>query len=323
MNRFSSTIGRSPNFESMMRSAHIVAATDVTVLIVGETGTGKELLANLLFDQSSRVGKRFLAINCGALPESIAESELFGHRKGAFTGATSNHKGLLQSAHGGTLFMDEVDSLPLSLQAKLLRFLETGECQPVGEARTEIVDVRIIAASNADLSKKVGTGEFRKDLYYRLNVVPLVVPPLRERQSDIETLTQYFLSEFADQHSTPRSGLSKTALNALKSYDWPGNIRELRNLCERLSILLAGQTIERENLPPEILTTDTPILTTDTPNRRSAFDLPKTGLNLETLEIDFIHQALARTGGNRTKSARLLGMTRDTFLYRIQKYGIS
>lgn len=294
----------------------MIAATDVTVLITGETGTGKELLANLLLDQSSRVGKPFVAINCGALPESIAESELFGHRKGAFTGATSNHKGLLQLAHGGTLFMDEVDSLTVALQAKLLRFLETGECQPVGEAQTEIIDVRIIAASNTDLHQKVGAGEFRKDLYYRLNVVPLVIPPLRERQSDIEALTQYFLKEFAEQHSVPRMGVSKTALSAMKGYDWPGNIRELRNLCERLSILLAGQTIERENLPPEVLTTVTP-------DRRSAFDLPKAGLNLETLEIDLIHQALARTGGNRTKSARLLGMTRDTFLYRIQKYGIA
>jgi len=294
----------------------MIAATDVTVLITGETGTGKELLANLLLDQSSRAGKPFVAINCGALPESIAESELFGHRKGAFTGATSNHKGLLQSAHGGTLLMDEVDSLTLALQAKLLRFLETGECQPVGEAQTEIVDVRIIAASNSDLYQKVGAGDFRKDLYYRLNVVPLVIPPLRERQSDIEALTQYFLKGFADQHSAPRTGISKTALSAMKGYDWPGNIRELRNLCERLSILLAGQTIERGNLPPEIFTTGIP-------DKRSAFDLPKAGLNLETLEIDLIHQALARTDGNRTKSARLLGMTRDTFLYRIQKYGIA
>ncbi len=309
-------IGRSPNFESLMRSARMVAATNVTVLITGETGTGKELLANLLLNQSARVAKPFMAINCGALPESIAESELFGHRKGAFTGATSNRKGLLQSVHGGTLFMDEVDSLTLALQAKLLRFLEAGECQPVGEARTEIVDVRIIAGSNTDLHQKVSAGEFRKDLYYRLNVVPLVIPPLRERRSDIEALTQHFLKGFADQHSAPISGVSKTALNGMKGYDWPGNIRELRNLCERLSILLAGQTIERENLPPEILTTGVR-------SRGSAFDLPTAGLNLETLEIDLIHQALARTGGNRTQSARLLGMTRDTFLYRIQKHGIA
>lgn len=316
MNSICPMIGRSPNFESLMRSAHMVAATDVTVLITGETGTGKELLANELLQQSPRVAEPFVVVNCAALPESIAESELFGHRKGAFTGAISDQKGLLQSAHGGTLFLDEVDSLTLGLQAKLLRFLETGECQPVGEVRTENVDVRIIAASNADLDQKVDAREFRGDLYYRLNVVPLVIPPLRDRQSDIEDLTHYFLTQFAAEHSTAESNMGKTALNALKSYHWPGNIRELKNLCERLSILLAGKMIERENLPPEILNAGVH-------SRHSVINLPQAGLNLKTLEVDLIHQALERTGGNRSQSARLLGMTRDTFLYRIQKYEIT
>jgi len=316
VNSHHSMVGRSPNFESLMRSAYMVAATDVTVLITGETGTGKELLANELLQLSPRVDKPFVALNCAALPESIAESELFGHRKGAFTGAISHHKGLLQSAHGGTLFLDEVDSLTLALQAKLLRFLETGECQPVGEARTENVDVRIIAASNASLDKKVDAREFRGDLYYRLNVVPLVIPPLRERQSDIEDLIHHFLTKFATQHSAAKPNISNAALGAMKSYNWPGNIRELKNLCERLSILLAGRTIERDNLPSEILHAGIR-------GTHPVINLPQAGLNLETLEVDLIHQALERTGGNRSKSARLLGMTRDTFLYRIQKYEIA
>lgn len=318
MDFFETMIGRSPNFESLMRNAHMVSATDVTVLITGETGTGKELLAQAVQHHSSRSDKPFVTLNCAALPESLAESELFGHRKGSFTGAVTNHAGLLQTAHNGTLFLDEVDSLTMAVQAKLLRFLETGECQRVGEARTGNVNVRIIAASNSDLNKKIEAGEFRKDLYYRLNVVPLVIPPLRERRSDIEQLVVYFLKRFADEHSMKVPKVSKAAFTVMGSYDWPGNIRELKNLCERLSILLAGRTIERESLPPEL-----------TSNRKLGtipaitVNLPETGLNLESLEIDLIHQALARTHGNRSKSARLLGMTRDTLLYRIQKYGIA
>lgn len=310
---FKALIGQSPNFEALLRSAKMVAATDVTVLIAGETGTGKEILANALQRCSPRAEKAFITLNCAALPESIAESELFGHRKGAFTGAIAHQSGRLQAAHGGTLFLDEIDSLPLSLQAKLLRFLETGECQPVGETATQNVDVRVIAATNVDLSEKIAAGGFRKDLYYRLNVVPLEIPPLRERAGDIERLVHYFMEKFACEHALPQAVFSKAALNKMCAYSWPGNVRELRNICERLSILLAGRVIEAENLPYEI---------NGGSAQKPLFSLPDWGIELEKVEIDLIHQALARTQGNRSRAARLLGISRDTLLYRIQKYGI-
>lgn len=316
MDFFRSMIGGSPNFESLLRSARIVAGTDVTVLVTGETGTGKELLAKALQKHSPRAHKPFVTLNCAALPESIAESELFGHRKGAFTGATSGHKGFLQTADVGTLFLDEVDSLTLPLQAKLLRFLETGECQPVGEAHTEYVDVRVIAATNIDLAEKIEAGDFRKDLFYRLNVVPLVLPPLRERSGDVEYLVDHFVKEFSESHRITAPKIGKSAWKVMKSYHWPGNVRELRNLCERLTILLAGRTIESENLPTE--------LKIGVQGKRSSIvSLPEAGIDLETLEVELIRQALVRTDGNRSKSARLLGISRDTLLYRINKYGIA
>ena len=312
---FERLIGQSPNFEALLRSAKMVAATDVTVLITGETGTGKEVLAQALKQHSPRTDKPFITLNCAALPESLAESELFGHKKGAFTGAVGNQPGRLQAADGGTVFLDEVDSLPIPLQAKLLRFLETGEIQPVGETHTHNVDVRIIAATNANLQDKIVKGEFRRDLYYRLNVVPLEIPPLRDRLGDIPLLLRHFMEHFAQDHKLPVASFGKSALQRLSSYPWPGNVRELRNVCERLSILLAGRVIEDGNLPPEIT------------NRATApkplFDLPELGIDLEKVEMDLIRQALTRTNGNRSRSARLLGISRDTLLYRMQKYGIS
>lgn len=312
---FDRLIGQSPNFEALLRSAKMVAATDVTVLIVGETGTGKEVIAHALKEHSPRASKPFMTLNCAALPESLAESELFGHKKGAFTGAVGNQSGRLQAADGGTVFLDEVDSLPVPLQAKLLRFLETGEIQPVGETFATRVDVRIIAATNTSLQDRIAKGEFRKDLYYRLNVVPLEIPPLRERMGDIHVLLQHFQTQFARDHKLPEPTYSKNALNRLLAYSWPGNVRELRNVCERLSILLAGRTIEENNLPPEIVNR--------TPVQKPLFDLPELGIDLEKVEMDLIRQALNRTNGNRSRSARLLGISRDTLLYRMQKYGIS
>jgi two-component system, NtrC family, response regulator HydG len=312
---FDALIGQSPNFEALLRSASMVAATDVTVLIVGETGTGKEVLASALQQNSPRADKTFITLNCAALPEAIAESELFGHRKGAFTGAVANQLGRLHAADGGTLFLDEVDSLPLPLQAKLLRFLETGEIQPVGDTHTMNVDVRIIAATNASLEDKIARGEFRRDLFYRLNVVPLEIPPLRERMGDIQILLSFFIKRFATDHNLPVVAFSKSALSRLQSYAWPGNVRELRNVCERLSILLAGRVIEEGNLPAEFLNR--------APAQKSIFALPELGIELEKVEIDLIQQALTRTNGNRSRSARLLGISRDTLLYRMQKHGIS
>lgn len=312
---FQKLIGQSPNFEALLRSARMVAATDVTVLVVGETGTGKEVLAHALQQHSPRSDKPFITLNCAALPESLAESELFGHRKGAFTGAIGNQLGRLQAADGGTVFLDEVDSLPISLQAKLLRFLETGEIQPVGETQTSNVSVRILAATNSNLQDKISKGEFRRDLYYRLNVVPLEIPPLRDRIGDIQVLLHHFMKQFATEHRLPEASFSKAALTRLCAYHWPGNVRELRNVCERLSILLAGRHIEENNLPPEIINR--------LPAQKPLFDLPELGIDLEKVEIDLIRQALNRTNGNRSRSARLLGISRDTLLYRMQKYGIS
>ena len=312
---FEALIGQAPNFEALLRSAKMVASTDVTVLLVGETGTGKEVLANALQSRSPRQGKPFITLNCAALPESLVESELFGHRKGAFTGAVGNQTGRLQAADGGTLFMDEVDSLPLPVQAKLLRFLETGEIQPVGDTQALRVDVRIIAATNTELEERIEKGEFRRDLYYRLNVVPLEIPPLRERMGDIPLLLNHFLKFFAEDHRLPPCTLSKPALARLQEHPWPGNVRELRNVCERLSILLAGRVIDENNLPHEIIAPP--------PSQRGAFILPEGGIELEKVEVDLIKQALARTHGNRSHAARLLGISRDTLLYRMQKYGIN
>ncbi len=312
---FESMIGQSPNFESLLRSAGMVAATDVTVLVTGETGTGKEVLANALQKQGPRADKPFVILNCAALPEMLAESELFGHRKGAFTGAISHQAGRFQAAHGGTIFLDEVDSLPVTLQAKLLRFLESGEIQPVGETQTQFVDVRIIAATNANLQQKINRGEFRKDLYYRLNVVPLEIPPLRERLGDIQLLITHFMKCFAEEHRLSPATFSRGAMIRMTQYPWPGNVRELRNVCERLCIFLAGRVIEETNLPFEILN--------QTSSEKPVFALPEFGIELDKLEMDLIRQALSRTRGNRTHSARLLGISRDTLLYRMHKYGIS
>lgn len=318
MDAFKSLIGRSPNFEAMLRSAQLIASTDVTILITGETGTGKEVVANALQKHSARCNEPFVTLNCAALPEGIAESELFGHSKGAFTGALSNQSGRLQTAHNGTLFLDEVDSLSLALQAKLLRFLETGECQPVGQAQTVNVDVRIIAATNTSLQDKIAAGEFRQDLFFRLNVVPLQIPPLRDRSGDVDRLVNYFIEHFSAKHRLPAPRFAKSAMEVMRNYSWPGNVRELRNMCERLLILLPGQTLEASNIPHEIHARATP----SSAKGQSGFALPESGIDMETLEIDLINQALARTKGNRSQAARLLGMSRDTFLYRIHKYGI-
>ncbi|WP_198246694.1 sigma-54 interaction domain-containing protein [methane-oxidizing endosymbiont of Gigantopelta aegis] len=317
MTTFNSIIGQSPAFESLLRSAQVIAATDVTVLIKGETGTGKEVMANAIQQGSPRAKKPFITLNCAALPENLVESELFGHKKGAFTGAINNKKGLLQVANGGTLFLDEINSLPLAIQAKLLRFLESGECLAIGETKPYKSDVRIIAATNTDLLTQIDEGKFRQDLFFRLSVVPLEIPPLRQRTEDIEALSQHFFKEFSERYSVARSQFSKQAIKKLRHYGWPGNIRELRNLCERLSILLPGTTIEAENLPIEF------IGKVSNDNDMDTFILPENGLQLETLEASIIHQALTRTKGNRSKSARLLGISRDTLLYRIQKYGLS
>lgn len=312
MQNFNTLKGDSPNFQSVLRNAKIIASTDVTVLIKGETGTGKEVLASAIQKESSRSNRPFVTINCAALPEGIVESELFGHHAGSFTGAIDNKPGILQTANHGTVFLDEINSLSLPVQAKLLRFLESGECFPVGATKPDMLDVRVITATNADLAEQIDAGKFRQDLYFRLNVVPLEIPALSERPGDIKQLTQYFIDLFAKQHSIAPPTISTATEHNLSGYSWPGNVRELRNLCERLTILLSGRTIEPENLPHEF----------HIRSETAMFSLPDIGISLEILEADLIHQALQRTNGNRSQSARLLGISRDTLMYRIQKHGL-
>lgn len=311
-------LGQSSEFCTVIRAARIVAMTEVTTLILGESGTGKELLAQAIHHHSHRIKGPFIALNCAALPESIAESELFGHRKGAFTGAISDQPGRIQAAEGGTLFLDEIGELPLSIQAKLLRFLETGECQVVGQTQIDKVNTRIIAATNRDLYAQTQAGKFRQDLYYRLNIVPLELPPLRHRLDDLEKLLLIFTKRLAQQHDLPMPNYAPATLKQLRNHAWPGNIRELRNFCERMLILFSGKTITTTNLPREIQ----PPKTINVSSSTGGFSLPDNGINLQALEIEIINQALHKTYGNRSKAARLLGLTRDTLIYRIKKYAI-
>ena len=309
-------IGDSPELNRVAWAAKITAASDVTVLIQGESGSGKEVFAKVIHNDSQRKSQPLISVNCAAIPENLAESMLFGHIKGAFTGAVADKQGYVQSANNGTLFLDEVGELSLSVQAKLLRFLESAECQKVGSTITEKVDVRVIAATNRDLRAEIKAGTFREDLFYRLHVIPLEIPPLRERTGDMQLLLSHFTQTLAEQYQVQAPEYSKAALKCLKAYSWPGNVRELRNLCERMTILLAGRTIEVDNLPNEIKTAQRPL-------KETVVSLPDSGLSLEKLEIELIQQALAKTSGNRSKAARLLGLTRDTLLYRMKKYSLS
>ncbi|MCU7937931.1 MAG: sigma-54 dependent transcriptional regulator [gamma proteobacterium symbiont of Bathyaustriella thionipta] len=311
-----SLIGESPELNSVIWAAKITAASDVTVLVQGESGCGKEVFAKVIHNGSKRNSQKLVSVNCAAIPENLAESMLFGHIKGSFTGALANQDGYIQSSDKGTLFLDEIGELPLSVQAKLLRFLESSECQKVGSTTTEKVDVRVIAATNRDLRDEIKKGNFREDLFYRLHIVPLEIPPLRERTGDLQLLLNHFTQSLAVQYDVEPPVYSKSAIKCLKAYSWPGNVRELRNLCERMSILLAGKTIDIDNLPAEIKNAQRPMQDT-------FVSLPDTGLSLEKVEIELIRQALDKTSGNQSRAARLLGLTRDTLLYRMKKYALN
>jgi len=313
-NAFSSIIGHSPALESVIRTAQILAAADVHILIEGETGTGKELMAHALQKSSKRADQPFIIVNCAAMPAELVESLFFGHEKGAFTGADEKKQGYVQRAKGGTLFLDEIGELPVALQAKLLRFVENGECQTIGSTQREIVDVRIIAATNRNLMQLINEGKFRQDLFYRLSVVSLRLPNLRERRRDIPELAQYFLQQAAQANQTEACRLSQDALYQLKHYDWPGNIRELKNVCAHVSALLPGEVINKDNLPLAIRESK--------PSSSSGYTLPEHGINMESLEIDLLKQALSYSGGNKSRAAKLLGLSRDAFLYRLKKYNL-
>ena len=309
---FTSIVGHSPALESVIRTAQIVAAADVHILIEGETGTGKELMAHALQQSSKRADQPFVIINCAAMPAELIESLMFGHEKGAFTGADERKDGYVQKASGGTLFLDEIGELPLSLQAKLLRFVENGECQRVGSHKLEQVDVRILAATNHNLLKMMDEGKFRQDLFYRLSVVTLRLPNLRERRRDIPELAKHFLQQAAKNNHSEPCTFSHDAINQLKHYAWPGNIRELKNVCEHVSALLPGEVINKDNLPLDILQSK--------PLSDYGYTLPEHGINMESLEIDLIKQALEYSSGNKSKAAKLLGLSRDAFLYRLKKH---
>jgi transcriptional regulator with PAS, ATPase and Fis domain len=314
---FDDILTRSPLMEAVLRSAHLIAQTDASVLITGESGTGKELVAHAMHATSPRSKRPFIAVNCAALPETLAESLLFGHRKGAFTGADNSQSGLIGAAEGGTLFLDEIGELPLNLQAKLLRFLESGEVLPLGESQPKRMDVRVFAATHRDLYAMAGQGTFRKDLFYRLNIIPVELPPLRDRREDVDLLLKHFLQQFASQHKQPAATLSREASAHLLRYGWTGNVRELRNLCERLSILLAGREIGFHNLPADIRSPAKRVVSTN------PFNLPEDGVNLDELERDLLNQALERTQNNKTHAAKLLGISRDALNYRLKKQAMA
>jgi two-component system response regulator AtoC len=294
------------------------AAYKSTVLVTGESGTGKEVIARAIHAQSPRREAPFVAVNCGAIPENLLESELFGHAKGAFTGAARAHRGLFVEADHGTLFLDEIAELPPSLQVKLLRAIQEEEIRPVGETKSKQVDVRVIAATARDLAKEIAEKRFREDLFYRLNVVRLEVPPLRERRADIPLLVDHFLSGFRETLGKNIRRISDEALERLVGYSWPGNVRELENLIERALILTDGDAIEIGALPEAVLRSDAPASSRES---ESTEDLSLKRAR-QAFEAQVIRKALARTGGNRTHAAKLLEISHRALLYKIKDYAI-
>ncbi len=311
-------IGVSEAMQAILAIAKRIAQSNATtVLIQGESGTGKELLAKAIHYQSARAEQPFMAINCTALPETLVESELFGHEKGAFTDAKSTKKGLLELANGGTVLLDEIGDMKPSTQAKLLRVLEEKSFKRIGGTRDIRVDVRVIATTNRDLSQQIREGAFREDLYYRLKVVPIVIPPLRERPEDILPLARYFVDRYNREFRRKVTRISPEAEALLLNYPWPGNVRELRNAIERAMILGSGDVITPDLLPKEIVAG---------PQTRDeeplAFQVPRGGVSLRALEKELVKQALELAGGNQVRAARLLGISRDAFRNRMKKYGM-
>ncbi|PHQ76821.1 MAG: sigma-54-dependent Fis family transcriptional regulator [Shewanella sp.] len=301
-------VGKAPCMQKVYSRVQRVSATDATVLIGGESGTGKELAARALYQLSHRKHKPFIAINCGSIPESLAESELFGAEKGAYTGATALKIGKLEAANGGTIFLDEIGELPLLQQTNLLRFLQEGVISRLGQNGEIKLDVRVIAATHRDLKLEVAEGRFREDLYYRLNVVPIHMPPLRERQEDIGRLVEHFLKLHSSQYKMEQAKLSANTLKQLLDYAWPGNVRELSNRIERF-VLLGDE----EEMLDELSSQPKPLNT-------SQFSLPEEGIEWEAFEKDCLEQAMNKHQGNRTKAAKFLGLSYKAFLYRLEKY---
>ncbi|MGE0160937.1 MAG: sigma-54-dependent transcriptional regulator [Gemmatimonadales bacterium] len=307
-------VGQAPRFVEVLELAETVAATSSTVLISGESGTGKEVLARFIHALSDRAEAAFLSINCGALPESLLESELFGHVKGSFTGAVKDKDGLLVAAGGGTFFLDEIGEMTPSTQVKLLRAIQEREVIPVGATKAVPVDVRIISATNRDLEEEITRGSFRSDLYYRLNVIQLHLPPLRERREDVPVLAAHFLEKLAAQRGVDRvPTLADETLEVLTRYEWPGNVRELENALERAAVIATGSTIGPESLPDRVREAPRPRLVAD--------DVPPNP-TMEVVERAYILWVLQAEGGNKTRAAEVLGIDPSTLYRKLNRYGI-
>jgi len=308
-------VGDSPALRGVVEVVGQVAPTDATVLLLGESGTGKEVVARLVHAFSSRLGNAFVAVNCGAIPEGLVESELFGHARGAFTGATEVRSGKFAEADGGTLFLDEIGELPLPLQVKLLRVLQDRMVTPVGESKTRSVDTRVVAASNQDLEALVKEGKFRSDLYFRLNVVPIVLPALRERAEDVPQLAAHFLAS-ANRRCHKEVTLSDAALVAMQLYPWPGNVRELENLIERLIILNRTGVVGLDDLPPAMRSSSADMAAEAVAGGGETIDLVGT---LARIEAALIDRAMRAADGNKTHAAELLGLSRTTLLDKLKR----
>lgn len=313
--RFESILAQSRRMRSILEIAAQVARRDSTVLLTGESGTGKELLAKAIHQTSLRANKPFVTVNCGALPENLAESELFGHRKGSFTGAIADRAGKFESANEGTIFLDEVGELSLPLQVKLLRVIQEREIDKVGNAHSIKVNVRILAATNRNLKNLVEDGQFREDLYYRLSVVTIDVPPLRERQEDIPLLAHHFVKQFSDRYAIPGLSITEEALEKLGQYNWPGNVRELQNVIERVSVLARSNKIGVDELPPEVRSSASRIASI-------SLKLPEEGIDLEQIEKEILLQALEKHSWNQSQAARYLNISRKTLIYRMEKFAL-
>lgn len=314
---FEHIIGHSRSLLTVLEKAARVAQHDSTVLLQGETGTGKELLARAIHSNSRRLSQPFVTINCGAIPRDLIEAELFGFSRGSFTGAVAAKPGKIELADGGTLFLDEIGELPLDAQVKLLRLLQQGEIERIGAASPRVIDVRIVAATHRDLAAMVEDGAFREDLFYRLNVVPLELPPLRERKGDIPELAEHLFHQARERHGMPALRIHPTVIARLSSHRWPGNIRELENVLERMIVLSNGDQITEADLPDALRTLPEPAAGTP-----FHIDIPDEGIRLEAVERELLLRALEKAGGNQSRAARLLDLSRRTFIYRMEKHGL-
>jgi transcriptional regulator with PAS, ATPase and Fis domain len=312
----SEIIGNSDALNRVLEKAERITRADCTVLVTGETGTGKELLARAIHLQSDRAKKPFVAVNCAAMSKELLDSELFGHVQGAFTTAVRSREGRFQAADGGTIFLDEIGEMPYDLQSKLLRVLQFKEFSAVGESKVRHVDVRIVAATNADLKQMVKDGTFRQDLYYRLNVIQLRLPALRERGDDIRELATHFVEKAANRYNKPVTSISNEALQMLKQHSWPGNIRELENAIEHAVLMCLDETIVPEDLPGAEEFEDSDMVDFIRPLTDDGIDLQSTLRKIESL---YIHQALEQTSGNKNQAANLLGLNRTTLVEKLKR----